>query len=203
MKNYMNPPIPNGFIHVSGTWNKAFIIEDVKSKKRFTWIPLGFCHECEEKIAKLSRKMSPNYDLAKSMIDKYQGIYVSTYPISKKDEPITNVRFRLAKNKATKILSESVIPSFHTRLFYGQEYDIVVECIARLDNTVGTIGSEKFEEYGLYGMDDLWIWTLTKHDGFSMVLKKGDSREEQEEVYANDEWLESPEIGFRVVLIVL
>ena len=45
MKSYMNPPIPDGFVHVSGTWDKGFVIEDVKNKNRFTWIPFGVCNE--------------------------------------------------------------------------------------------------------------------------------------------------------------
>jgi hypothetical protein len=190
-------------VHVSGRWDKAFIIADVKSKKRFTWIPLGICNDFKEKIIKLSQELNMNYDLTKTMLDTYQGIYVSTYLISGNGLPITSMRFKLAKNKAAKFLTEFAVSTFYTRLLYAEEYDAVVECIAQLDNTVGAICAEKFNEYGLYGMDDLWSWTLTNHDGFSMVLKKGDSREEKEEVYANNEWLESPQIGARTVLIVL
>jgi len=215
MKAYMNPPIPNGFVHVSGTWDKAFIIEDVKNKNQFTWIPLGICEEIEGDLKKIACNLegySTKYDFIKDMIRSYQGIYLSTYPISKnaQGKPVSqkgkywnNITFRFAKAKAIDICKELRGYAVRTRLVHEIEYDSVVKCISRLSGNVDClVSNEQFEEYGLYGMNDLWIWTLTNYSELSMILKKGDQTQDKEKVYANNESFESPAVGFRTVLIL-
>lgn len=214
MKSYMNPPIPYGFAYVSGTWYKAFTIEDVKNKNRFTWIPFGVCINLDEYLQNLDglEGYAMKYDFTKDMIKKYQGIYVSTYLISKnskgkylsvKGTPANNITFKLAKDKAASICKEFGGLPARTRLMHAKEYDATVRCISHfLQQFDKPLSNEQFEDYGLYGMNDLWIWTLTNHSDFSMILKKGDSIQDKEKVYANNESFESPVVGFRTILII-
>lgn len=215
MQKYMNPPIPEGFVHVSGAWDKAFIIEDVKNKNRFTWIPLGICENFKEYFQSLLSGLDgygTKYDFTKEMLETYEGIYVSTYLISRNSrgkfasvngKAITDITFKLAKEKSANICKEIGTLPIRTRLMYGAEYDMVVKCIAKLSGKEEkTITEEQFEEYGLYGMCDIWTWTLTNHSEFAMILKRGDTRTEQDSVYANNEWFESPAVGIRAILIL-
>jgi hypothetical protein len=217
MKNYMNPPIPEGFIHVSGTWDKAFVIEDVKRGNRFTWIPLGICVELSKypkEVMKTSEGYGMGYDYTKEMLDAYGGVYVSSYlmskdtngtPMSCTNEAWTKIKFRSAKDEAENMAKLFRNSAARTRLVYGWEYDKIVETISMLINSpykTEMITTEQFEEYGLYGANKHWIWTLTKYSEFSVILKKGDSRIYPESVYANNEWFESRDVGFRVILTV-
>lgn len=197
MKNYMNPPIPIGFEHVGGEWNKAFIIEDVKQKNQFTWCPINVLVE-SHKI-----QLEKTDELLKDMLDKYGGIYISTYPIfqngSENKKYWTRVTFRRARAEAANICKKFRGSAVRTRLLYEDEYDAIVECLEHLSKQPMITDSD-FEVYGLYGMNDLWIWTLTHYSEFSMILKKGNPKNYSEKVYANNEWFESPEVGIRVVL---
>lgn len=207
MENYMMPPIPKGFIHVSGTWDKAFIIEDVKRENRFTWMPLAVCGAIQEQTA----NNVEGYDYTKEMLENHGGIYLSTHLISKNaiGRPVSSGKefWNKVKYFHARIEAENMCKAFrnsavHTRLPTDWEYDKSVETIRRLLNYDGTLTKEQFEEYGLYGMTEHWIWTLTRHTEFSMVLKKGNPCEYRETVYANNEWFESSDVGFRVALIV-
>lgn len=40
-KNYVNPPIPDGYKHVCGKWNNGFVIERRSDGSQFGWIPVG------------------------------------------------------------------------------------------------------------------------------------------------------------------
>ena len=211
MKNFMSPPVPNGFKHVSGVWYKAFVIEDVKSGNRFTWIPLGVLNENEEYLKKLSLEgHGTSYDFTKNMVGEYGGIYVSTYMLAKTSDSRAislegnvwnNISFRIAKIKSQEIAKEFRGSNVRTRLVYSAEYDAIVKTIAHLSGkNVDALTCQDFDKYGLYGMNDLWTWTLTNHSEFSMRLKKADSQNEK--VYASNEFFESSSIGFRVVLIV-
>ena len=213
MEKYMNPPIPKGFVHVSGTWDKAFIIEDVKSKNRFTWIPLGCCPEVNEYLKGYmftGAGRDQNYDLTKDMIDLYKGMYVSTYVISKTDDgkPVSakghvwnNITYKQAKLKTIEMCKAIDSVGIQTRLLYEVEFDMILQTIAYLLNQANTqITTEQFEKFGLYDVNEFWSWTLTNYSECAMVIKKGGMQ--IKEVYANNESYKSPLVGFRTVLIV-
>lgn len=40
--NYANPPIPEGYIHILGEWNKGFVIQRVSDGSEFVWVPVGY-----------------------------------------------------------------------------------------------------------------------------------------------------------------
>lgn len=206
MENYMSPPIPKGFFHVSGTWDKAFIIADEKRESYFTWIPLGICGKIDNAFTNADA-----FDYTKEMLENFGGIYLSTYLISQNEagKPVSSGKefWNRIKHSHARLEAENMCKSFRnsavrTRLISDWEYDKSVETISCLINQDGVITKEQFEEYGLFGMTEHWIWTLTKHTEFSMVLKKGNPCEYSETVYANNEWFESKDVGFRVALIV-
>lgn len=39
--NYMNPPIPNNYEYVKGTWNDGFVIRRKEDGSEFVWVPVG------------------------------------------------------------------------------------------------------------------------------------------------------------------
>ena len=39
--NYTNPPIPEGYEYIEGTWNTGFVIEREDDASQFVWIPVG------------------------------------------------------------------------------------------------------------------------------------------------------------------
>ena len=41
MPNYMNPPIPNNYEYVKGTWNDGFVIRRKEDGSEFVWVPVG------------------------------------------------------------------------------------------------------------------------------------------------------------------
>lgn len=41
-KNYVEPPIPEGYKHIEGKWHNGFVIERCSDGSQFVWVPVGF-----------------------------------------------------------------------------------------------------------------------------------------------------------------
>lgn len=98
--NYKKPVIPEGYVHLRGSWNTGFVIQNISDESEFTWIPVGFLdsdatldgEHCNEKFGKMNFYNSDfsesgfyeevNYDLLES-VKKYGGYYISSYHASK------------------------------------------------------------------------------------------------------------------------
>ena len=39
--NYTNPPIPEGYEHIEGKWDRGFVIERKSDTSQFVWVPVG------------------------------------------------------------------------------------------------------------------------------------------------------------------
>ena len=40
-QNYMNPPIPEGYKYIEGSWKDGFVIDRQNDGSQFVWIPVG------------------------------------------------------------------------------------------------------------------------------------------------------------------
>ena len=152
-KNYVNPPIPEGYKHVEGEWNNGFVIERCSDGSQFVWIPVEYLNSDGTLDGKhFSKKFGRrNYqnddfsdegckeylreDLIKQIesIKKYGGFYISRYNISKSLEgepqsvkgakPWTYINYIDAKKVASEFENSEDIKS---HLPFGAEYDSVL-----------------------------------------------------------------------------
>jgi hypothetical protein len=84
-KNYMNPPIMDGYRYVEGCWYNGFVIERISDGSQCVWIPSGLL-DCDDdffynkdKDGELRNEWLEQVESLK----KYGGFYISCYPISK------------------------------------------------------------------------------------------------------------------------
>ena len=152
--NYMNPVIPRGFEHVSGTWDDAFLIQD-KEGNSFTWLPVGALEpngtlDGVHFNSKLGRrnfngdifgkdgcweKYDTNLRNISLMIEKYGGVYVGKYHMSADGDgvvqvvpkaiPVTYMMYRPAEEIAKALSNEDVTSC----LMSGAVYDSILEWI--------------------------------------------------------------------------
>ena len=121
MKNYANPPIPDGYEHICGEWNNGFVIERQSDGSQFVWVPVG------------SLKGNERKQDAES-IKKYGGFYISRFNISKSPKgkpqsiqgefPWTRISFCSAMRVAKSIERSKYIES---HLTHDEEYDCVLK----------------------------------------------------------------------------
>ncbi len=152
-KNYMNPPIPEGYKHVLGNWYNGFVIERISDGSQFVWIPVGILdsngtlngQDFSEKFGRRSYRndkfSSTDYteplvpELLEQIesVEKYGGFYISRYNISGSKEhpqsikgvlPLVCIEFITAKTVASTIENTETIKS---HLTFGAEYDSILE----------------------------------------------------------------------------
>ena len=103
--NYKSPFIPEGYVHLKGTWDTGYVIRNVADGSEFTWIPIGWLDSDATLDGvnfneKFGRKNWYNSDFSKSgyheeipeeftkSVKKYGGLYISSYLASKEDEKL-------------------------------------------------------------------------------------------------------------------
>lgn len=94
--NYKNPFIPERYLHLKGTWDTGFVIQNMDDGSEFTWIPIGILNGPNLNV-KLGRKNWYNSAFSESgyheeipdefieSVKKYGGCYLSSYHASKED----------------------------------------------------------------------------------------------------------------------
>ena len=152
-KNYMNPPILEGYEHVCGEWHNGFVIERNSDKSQFAWIPVGslmpdgtldgkyFTEKFGRRIYRNDKFSNREYNetLEEELLDqlesvkKYGGFYISRYNISKGKDgkpqsvkgvmPWVKISFFDAKKVAASIEDNESVKS---HLTFGAEYDSVL-----------------------------------------------------------------------------
>lgn len=154
-KNYINPPIPEGYVHICGEWNHGFVIQKLLDGSQFVWVPVGSLEangtlDGRTFVEKLGRRnyrndlfsetefhepLTEDFMMQLQSVKKYGGFYISRYPISKNKE---NGRPQSVKGekpwtnitvedakRVAEIWERSDIVTSH--LTYGAEYDSVLE----------------------------------------------------------------------------
>ena len=171
--NYANPPIPEGYKHIEGTWDKGFVIES-PSGNQFVWIPVGYLdddgtldgnvftekfgrrgyqkNECKEfsyyeRVRELCEQLES--------VKKYGGFYISRYNISKNSEgkpqsvkgamPWVDITCEDAKDIAADIEKSKSVTS---HLTLGAEYDSI---LAWLIKSGARTSKEVFENSSGWG----------------------------------------------------
>ncbi|MBP3597750.1 MAG: hypothetical protein J6J60_10235 [Clostridia bacterium] len=152
-KNYVNPPIPEGYKHVEGDWENGFVIERGSDSSQFVWVAVGSLDsdgtlDGENFLEKFGRRnyqgeefSADNFNelLTEDLIEqlesvkKYGGFYISRYNISRNSEgkprsvkdvmPWVNINFHDAKEVAASIENTESVKS---HLTFGAEYDSVL-----------------------------------------------------------------------------
>lgn len=103
--SYGNPKIPEGYVHLKGTWENGFVIQNEADKSEFVWIPVGWL----DNDAVLDRK-HPNEKIGRinwfnsnfsddgyheetdtqfvESVKKYGGFYFARYHASRVNEKL-------------------------------------------------------------------------------------------------------------------
>ena len=152
-QNYVNPPVPEGWKHISGEWNNGFIIRRDSDGSEMVWVPVEsldadgtldgvtfnekfgrrFYNETDILKGRFSEKYEGKIVLQKESIKKYGGFYISRYEISmsinksvhslKNQMPMINVDFFEAMRLAKSFEESDKVKS---HLIFGAEYDSVL-----------------------------------------------------------------------------
>lgn len=156
---YVNPPIPEGYVHICGEWNNGFVIHKCSSWSEFVWIPVASLDSngtldgdlFNEKFGRRNYRnnkfskseyhetMTDELGLQVESVRKYGGFYFSCYNISinKKTGRPQSVKgsiplVNIKINNARRIAAEvenSELVKSH--LIYGAEYDSVLEWLIK------------------------------------------------------------------------
>lgn len=110
-EKYANPPIPEGYKHVSGTWDTGFVIERQTDGSQLVWIPVGSLYTKENFEEILQKRFGiTNYQMIDDegkeagfyfhlkewerrmeSLKKYGGFYFSAYEIVEKEGKTASV----------------------------------------------------------------------------------------------------------------
>lgn len=150
---YTQPPIPQGFRHVSGEWKSGYVIQRDTDGSQFVWVPVGSLEadgtlNGEDFIEKFGRRLyrddtfsqkafheAPDAELQEQLesVKKYGGFYISRFDISASEDgrpqsvkggmPWVDVEFDEAKALAASLVVDDNVKS---HLPYGAEYDSVL-----------------------------------------------------------------------------
>lgn len=100
--NYQNPVVPEGYIHLEGSWKGGFVIQNQDDGSEFVWIPVGFLDSDgtfdgtsfkrkfgrrkfkERNFLKKGYFEQLNYDLIES-VKKYGVFYIARYQASQEE----------------------------------------------------------------------------------------------------------------------
>ena len=154
-KNYVNPPIPNGYKHICGEWNNGFTIERCSDESQFVWIPVGSLdsngtidgytfdekfgrrnyHDFEFSERYYHEVLTDELSLQLESVIKYGGFYISRYNISKNKETGKPQSVKGAMpwvdinfDDANKIASTfENNEAVKSHLTFGAEYDSILE----------------------------------------------------------------------------
>ena len=157
-KNYMNPPMPDGYKHILGEWNDGFVIERISDGSHFVWVPVGSLdkdgtHDGLEFNERFGRRDygELNFDFCmfnekfegelvelNESVEKYGGFYISRFDISKSSEgkpqsvkgvmPWTSINFFDAIKVAASFENRDDVKSC---LPYGAVHDSVLAWIIK------------------------------------------------------------------------
>lgn len=100
--SYNNPKIPEGYVHLQGTWREGFVIQNRADGSIFTWIPVDYLYDTgtldgKKFVEKFGRRNFYNSDFSESgyheevnkefikSVKKHGGCYISSCHASKEN----------------------------------------------------------------------------------------------------------------------
>jgi len=153
--NYKKPYIPEGYVHLEGTWDTGFVIQNKADKSEFVWIPVGWLNadstldgnHFDEKFGRMNWY---NYDFSQSgyheetnrdllvSVKKHGGFYFARYHASKQDGkpvfkkgnmPWVNINYHDAETAAARYAkgSKDVV----SQITSGAAFDSVLRWIIK------------------------------------------------------------------------
>ncbi len=156
MPNYMNPPIPNNYEYVKGTWSDGFVIRRKEDGSEFVWVPVGSLKAngtldgkifdqqfgrrnwCGDDFSEngyyepMTKELKRQWESVK----KHGGFYVTRYDISiniHTDRP-QSIKQELpatfiSRNRVMEIAAgmENNSEFVSSHLIYGSEHDCVLQ----------------------------------------------------------------------------
>lgn len=158
---YMNPPIPEGYRYLEGTWDEGFVIERIEDGSQFVWIPVGYLDANGTQDGglhynlKFGRRLSnSNTEFSKEQfhetipksivkqIEKYEGFYVSKYYVSVNENEKLQAKETKEYSKCdysdalknAKSFGDAKGCEYH--LIYGAEYDSMIEWLIKTNASV-------------------------------------------------------------------
>lgn len=105
VENYKKPKVPEGYIHLEGSWKGGFVIQNQEEGSEFVWIPVGYLNSDgtldgtsfkrkfgrrkfkERSFLKKGYFEQLNYDLVES-VKKYGGFYFARYQASVENDKL-------------------------------------------------------------------------------------------------------------------
>lgn len=102
VENYKKPAVPEGYIHLEGSWKGGFVIQNQEDGSEFVWVPVGFLKPNgsldsknfnqkfgrrifkERNFSKKGYYEQVDYDLVQS-VKKYGGFYFARYQASEEN----------------------------------------------------------------------------------------------------------------------
>lgn len=153
--NYKNPYIPEGYVHLEGTWDTGFVIQNKADKSEFVWIPVGWldadstldANHFDEKFGRMNWYDSDfsqsgyheetNRDLVES-VKKYGGFYFARYHASitdrklvfkKGNKPWVNINYHDAETAAARYAKGS--KDLVSQITSGAAFDSVLRWVIK------------------------------------------------------------------------
>lgn len=83
--SFYSPKIPEGYVHLEGTWETGFVIQNQADKSEFVWIPVGWFDPDVRGDSLYHKELNP--DLIQSE-KKYGGFYIARYHASKENNKL-------------------------------------------------------------------------------------------------------------------
>lgn len=158
-KLFDQPPVPNGFTHVTGIWKDGYVIESSKTGSQYVWVPVGWLDDngtlddihFDQKFgrrrylgehfssAEYHETMTKELQEQVKSVRTYGGFYIARYDTSISKETGQLVSVKQAKplinmnfegaKQMAKMLEEGTEVTSH--LCYGAEYDSVLEWLIK------------------------------------------------------------------------
>ena len=180
-QNYMNPPIPEGYKYIEGSWKDGFVIDRQNDGSQFIWIPVGSLDSdgqigetgTNEKFGRrkyLDEKFisyAYNEPMSEELVEqvksvmKYGGFYISRYNISQNDGeapksirgamPLTNIDWKKAIEVSRDLEKREDVKS---HLVYGSEYDSVLAWLLKSKAKTFDEMLKKCAEWGNVGRSE-------------------------------------------------
>ena len=153
--NYKNPYIPEGYVHLCGTWETGFVIQNKEDGSEFVWIPALYLDEDgtidgKNFNEKFGRKNWYNSDFSEKgwheeanqsfteSVKKYGGFYFSRYHAStekgklvfkKGNQPWVNINYYDAEKAAANYAKNS--KDVISQITNGAAFDTVLRWIIK------------------------------------------------------------------------
>ena len=152
---FESPPIPKGYRHISGTWDRGFVIERESDGSQFIWIPLAKVSHMKmrgkdllSEQSKTENKKIVNYKQDSfhkhlleetqerlESINKYEGFFISRYSISENryTGKLNSVKNGIPWNEPDYSIARIIVSDFEKSKTVKGYLATIIECDLVID----------------------------------------------------------------------